>query len=165
MRFVRFVPWWRLNLIVLELFGSFPLELSICTFQALDLPDLLPRLRCRCLSALCRICGQGLLPRSLQIPICYNRSDTPLYRGGFADIWKGELQGRYVAVKVLRVYSTSDIGKITKVSWQSPTKIVSGFVRADRHRCFARRLSHGMLFAIQMCYLSGVLRPIKVNSQ
>jgi len=30
-------------------------------------------------------------------------------------VWKGEYQGRPVAAKVLRVYSTSDFGKIRKV--------------------------------------------------
>ncbi|KAF9644930.1 kinase-like protein, partial [Thelephora ganbajun] len=68
----------------------------------------------KCLAASRRICGrQALLPRSAQIPICYNRLDNPLYRGGYADVWKGEHQGRDVAVKVLRVYSTSDFDKIT----------------------------------------------------
>ena len=68
------------------------------------------------MSALCRICGrQALLPRLLQIPLCYNQSDIPLYHGGFADVWKGEHQGRKVAVKVLRVYLASNFSKITSV--------------------------------------------------
>lgn len=93
------------------------------TGQALDLPDLPPRLRAKCLSALCRICGrQVLLPRSVHIPLCYNRSDTPLYHGGFADVWKGEHHGLHVAVKVLRVYTTSDLGKIANVGPHSPPK-------------------------------------------
>ena len=82
--------------------------------QALDLPDLSPRLRKKCLGALCRVCGrQAVLPSTLQIPFCYDRLAHPLYRGGYADVWKGEHQGRSVAV--LRVYSTSDFGKITSV--------------------------------------------------
>ena len=73
----------------------------------------------RCLNTLCRICGrEALLPRSVQIPLCYNRSDTPLYRGGYADVWKGEHQGRKVAVKVLGIYLTSDFNKITRVGGQ-----------------------------------------------
>ena len=84
--------------------------------QALDLPDLQPRLRRKCLHILCRICGRrALLPKSLQIPLSHNRSDIPLYRGGYADVWKGEHQGCDVAVKVLRIYSTSDFGKVTTV--------------------------------------------------
>jgi hypothetical protein len=36
-------------------------------------------------------------------------------RGGYADVWKGEYQGRPVAAKVIRVYSTTDWNKIRKV--------------------------------------------------
>jgi hypothetical protein len=78
-----------------------------------------PQLRKRCLNTLCKICGrQALLPRSVQIPLCYDRSHTPLYRGGFADVWKGSYEGREVAVKVLVVYLTSDLDKITRVGDQ-----------------------------------------------
>ncbi|KAF9781558.1 kinase-like domain-containing protein [Thelephora terrestris] len=81
--------------------------------EALGLQDFPPRLREKCLAVLCRICGrQGLLPTALQIPISYNRSDIPLYRGGFADVWKGKLQGRHVAVKVIRIYSTTNSAKV-----------------------------------------------------
>ena len=84
--------------------------------QAFDLPDLAPWLRRKCLTTLCRICGhRGLLPRSLQILQCYNRSDIPRAKGGYADVWMGNYQGRQVAVKVLRVYSTTDLVKITRV--------------------------------------------------
>jgi hypothetical protein len=84
--------------------------------QALDLPNLMPWLRTKCLRTLCRICGcQALLPKSLQIPLCYDRLDVPRYRGGYADVWMGKHQGLQVAVKVLRVYSTSDFDKLINV--------------------------------------------------
>ena len=84
--------------------------------QSLKLPDLTPKLRRKCVSTLCRMCGQlALLPQSLQIPLCYDQSDAPLYRGGYADVWKGDHQGSKVAVKVLRVYSRDDFGRIVKV--------------------------------------------------
>ncbi|KAF9646821.1 kinase-like protein, partial [Thelephora ganbajun] len=61
------------------------------------------------------ICGRcASLPASLQIPLCYNRSDVPRYRGGYADVWKGAYQGCLVAAKVLRVYSTSNLDKIRR---------------------------------------------------
>ncbi|KAF9644353.1 kinase-like protein [Thelephora ganbajun] len=83
--------------------------------EILGLPGLPPQFRRKCLSALCRICGRrALLPTSLQIPPCYNRSDIPRYRGGYADVWRGEHQGRSVAAKVLRVCSTSDLDKIRR---------------------------------------------------
>ena len=73
-------------------------------------------LREKSLSTLRKICGrQALLPRSLQIPLCYDRSGEALCNGGTADVWMGEHQGIKVAVKVLRVFSTSDIEKIKRV--------------------------------------------------
>ncbi|KAF9643165.1 kinase-like protein [Thelephora ganbajun] len=82
-------------------------------YETLDI--LASWLRRKCLTALCKICGrESLLPRSVQIPLCYNRMDTPLYRGGYADVWKGEHRGREVAVKVLVVYMTSDLDKIKR---------------------------------------------------
>ena len=105
------------------LIGTFASDLPLSTYQALDLPDLLPWHRKKCLSVLCKICGrQALLPKSLRVPLCYNRSDNPLYRGGYADVWKGEHRGRHVAVKVLRVYSMGDSDKITSVRFSACSK-------------------------------------------
>ena len=84
------------------------------TDQTLD--ELVPWLRRKCLTTLCKICGHhGLLPRSLHIPLCYNRLDPPLYNGGYAEVWKGSHQGLEVAVKVLKVYLTSDFDEVTRV--------------------------------------------------
>lgn len=84
--------------------------------QMLD--ALAPQLRTRCLSTLSKICGcHGLLPKSVQIPLCYNRMDFPLYHGGYAEVWKGEYEGCKVAVKVLKVYQTSDLDRIKLVSY------------------------------------------------
>lgn len=121
-RFVPFASFPRHDLITAFLFYLPAFELSPSEHQALDFPNFQQRFRNKCLGALCKLCGyRALLPRSLQIPVCYNRSENPLYRGGFADVWKGEHQGRKVAVKVLRVYSTSDFFKITSVSVGSPS--------------------------------------------
>jgi hypothetical protein len=38
-----------------------------------------------------------------------------MYNGGYSEVWKGEYQGRAVAVKVLNVYQSSNIDKITRV--------------------------------------------------
>ena len=35
--------------------------------------------------------------------------------GGFADIYRGRLQGELIAVKMLKVYERSDIDKLLKV--------------------------------------------------
>ena len=41
--------------------------------------------------------GHALLPTALNIPVSYERTGDALYRGGFADVWKGEHRGREVA--------------------------------------------------------------------
>jgi len=51
----------------------------------------------------------------LKVPICYDRTSDALYRGGYADVWKGKCRGQDVAVKVIRTYSTSDLQKIIGV--------------------------------------------------
>ena len=62
------------------------------------------------------ICGRdSLIPESLKLPTCYNRSEIPQSSGGFADVWKGSYKGKDVAAKVLRVYATSNFEEITKV--------------------------------------------------
>jgi len=102
------------------------------TNQAIDLPTLSPRLRRNSLNLLSGVCGvYRLLPRSLHIPLCYDRLGTPLYRGGYADVWKGEHQGRPVAVKVLRVYLMDDFNKILSVGYHNLSKSVREPTDAD----------------------------------
>ena len=75
----------------------------------------------RWLRSLCKICDrQALLPRSLEIPLCYNPMDVPLCQGGFADMWKGQYHGRDIAAKALRVYQTNDFEQIRKVGCPQP---------------------------------------------
>jgi len=108
--------------------------------EALDRTDLPPRLRRKCLSVLCKICGRhALLPSSLKIPLCYDRSGTPLYHGGYADVWKGEHNGCQIAVKVLRVYSTSDFEKITSVGPHSLSRITLRTTHPDHRRGSAKK--------------------------
>ena len=85
--------------------------------QALDMPDLSPWARNQCLRPLYRTCGRyALLPKTMEIPICYDRTGDALYSGGYADVWKGQYLGRDVAVKVIRTYSSSDLEKVIGVS-------------------------------------------------
>ena len=53
----------------------------------------------------------------MKIPVWYDRTGRALYRGGFADVWKGKYRDRDVAIKVLRTYSTSDFQKIICVGY------------------------------------------------
>ena len=98
-----------------------------------------PKLRKKTLSALCKICGrQALLPRSLQIPFTYDQSDHPLFSGGYADVWMGEHRSRKVAVKVLRLSMTSNLGKIISVSYS--LNFLGKHMSADWDcRCSARK--------------------------
>ena len=80
------------------------------------MPDTPEFVRKKTLQLLYRVCRRhALLPRVLQIPVRYDRTRDALFRGGFADVWKGEHDGREVAVKVLRTYATSDFQKIIGV--------------------------------------------------
>jgi len=48
----------------------------------------------------------------------YDRTGVPLGYGGFADVWKGGLHDRDVAIKVLKMYQCSDREQIRRVSFQ-----------------------------------------------
>jgi hypothetical protein len=37
--------------------------------------------------------------------------------GGYGDVWKGSLQGKLLAVKVVRAYQKSDVIKLLKVQF------------------------------------------------
>ena len=45
----------------------------------------------------------------------YDRTGAPRYHGGFAEVWKAEHKGCEVAVKVLKVYASSNLAKVTRV--------------------------------------------------
>jgi len=84
--------------------------------EALDILNILPReIRTECLRTSYRICGrQALLPERLQVPLCYDPSEPPHCRGGFAEVWKGKNLGQEVAAKVLKVYGTDDFDLVRK---------------------------------------------------
>ncbi|KAF9791124.1 hypothetical protein BJ322DRAFT_428820 [Thelephora terrestris] len=85
--------------------------------EALDMPDLSPWAQNQCLRPLYRTCGRhALLPKAMEIPACYDPTGNALYKGGYADVWKGQYRGKDVAVKVIRIFSNSDLGKVIGVS-------------------------------------------------
>jgi len=61
----------------------------------------------------------GLLPDCLILGHVANRSDHPIARGTFGDIRRGQINGREVAIKEMRVYQRSDAQKLLKVGFCS----------------------------------------------
>ena len=77
-----------------------------------------PWLRKNCVSTLRKICSYHVvIPRLIQISLHYNQAEIPRYEGSFARVWKSEHEGMEVAVKVLKVYESSDLGKIRRVGF------------------------------------------------
>ena len=75
-----------------------------------------PEIRRSCIRTSYGICHRNaLLPKSLQIELCYDPTESAERLGGFADVWKGKHKGHVVAAKALRVYLTSDLEWTRKV--------------------------------------------------
>ena len=56
----------------------------------------------------------------MHITVSYDRTGGALYRGGFADVWKGDHSGRDVAIKIIRTYSESSLNAVIGASFQFP---------------------------------------------
>ena len=84
--------------------------------QALDTPGLTPSAQKKSLRLLYRTCGYyAIVPSTLKVLVDYDRTGDALYRGGYADVWKGECSGRDVAIKVIRLYSKDVLQKVVNV--------------------------------------------------
>jgi hypothetical protein len=59
----------------------------------------------------------GLYPECLILGHAANRRGDPIARGSFGDVWRGQIRGREVAIKALRVYQRSDAQKLLKVGF------------------------------------------------
>ena len=64
-----------------------------------------------------------MIPRSLEIEVHCDQQEYPLRNGGFADVWKCPYDGKEVAVKVLKVYQTSNFEQIRRVGCSRPVCI------------------------------------------
>ena len=84
--------------------------------QTLNSTELSPSTRKKTLRLLYRTCGHhAIIPSTLTVLVDYDRTDDALYRGGYADVWKGEYRGREVAVKVIRLYSRDVLKNVINV--------------------------------------------------
>ena len=120
------------------------LTLTYSVGQALDRPKLSPRTRESCLQSLYRICShRALLPTSLKVPVSFERTGDALYRGGYADVWRGDHCGRDVAVKVIRIYSDSDLQRVIGVSCWPRSALSCLCTNNALYRGSVRRLSRG----------------------
>jgi len=69
------------------------------------------------LNILCKMCSrQRIIPKSMHMPNCLDGELTEVYDGGHANLFRGEHKGRAVAIKILRLYLTSDFDKCCSVS-------------------------------------------------
>jgi len=76
----------------------------------------LDRERLKLLNKLCKTCSRHrVIPKSMQIPDC-SEGSVEVESGGFANVSRSTYEGRWVAVKVVRVYVTSDLDVILSVS-------------------------------------------------
>lgn len=70
------------------------------------------------LNRLCRNCDlERSLPRSMIITDASLQilSTRPVAGGGFGDVFRGEFDGRPAAVKVMRLWISSDLGEFLRV--------------------------------------------------
>ena len=108
-------------------------------FDNQTLYSLPPEIHRICLRYLIRTCGlRALIPSSLSIPLCYDPTNSPLYRGGLADVWKGQHNGQQVVAKALRVYTMNELEIFTKVG--RPQLVVSQRTYPVLYRGSVRRL-------------------------
>ena len=56
-----------------------------------------------------------MIPESIRIPDC-SKSSVEVESGGYTNVLRGTYEGHRVAIKVVRVYVTSDLDVILSVS-------------------------------------------------
>ncbi|THU88187.1 kinase-like protein [Dendrothele bispora CBS 962.96] len=80
-----------------------------------DYPGVLPRLRSKILHAMLRLSDKsGLYPNCLALDNDIKVGNYPLTAGGFGEIWKGLIGGQMACLKVVKIYSDSDVQKLLK---------------------------------------------------
>ena len=72
--------------------------------------------RLKLFNPLCKTCSRHrVIPKSMHIPD-YSKGAVEVECGGYANVSRSAYEGRQVAVKVVRMYITSDLGVILSVS-------------------------------------------------
>ena len=74
-----------------------------------------PNLKNRCFRVLRKVSpAHGILPKSY-FPPGVTLSDIPYASGGFADVWKGQQDGKPVCVKAFRTQPAANLDKVKRV--------------------------------------------------
>ncbi|KAG6824397.1 hypothetical protein H0H92_006974 [Tricholoma furcatifolium] len=91
-------------------------QILLDSFQRLlNMPDLDTSFRNKLIVATQRISiRSGLYPTSYELKDVVQVSQHPVNSGGFADIYKGNLQGQAVCLKTIRLYEDSEIKSLLK---------------------------------------------------
>ena len=72
--------------------------------------------RLKLFNKLCKTCSRHrVIPKSMHIPDC-SKDAVTVECGGYANVLRSTYEGRQVAVKVVRMYITSDLDVILSVS-------------------------------------------------
>jgi len=72
--------------------------------------------RLKLFNQLCKACSRHrIIPTSMHIPDC-SEGSVEVESGGFADVSRGTYDGRQVAIKVVRMYLSSELDVIRSVS-------------------------------------------------
>ena len=103
------------------------------------------------LNLLCKTCGlQRSLPASMIVSCVQNIPSMAEYAGGFGDVHRGEYNGRPVAVKVMRLYTTSNYGLCFSVGVSFHATKKSPLIPSLRDS--VEKPSHGSTYVTQMFY-------------
>jgi hypothetical protein len=130
------------------------------SFQRLDFP-MEPQYKSRHVKALLKLSrASGLYPECFTLKNI-EMENHPVDNGGYGDVYRGRLHGRKIAVKVLKVYQTSDLTRLVKVClkcdlYQSRLNMIL--------RNFCPRLSYGVNFPTPtFCLSTGFIVQTVIN--
>ena len=108
----------------------------------------------RCFRVLRRVSpAHGVLPKSYFLPGVTLIDNIPYAAGGFADIWKGQQDGKQVCVKAFRTQTPTNLDKIRRVCCSSLFQRV-GMLNLIPTRGSTVRLWGGSMFHIQTSFPS-----------
>jgi len=84
------------------------------------MPSLDPIYKRAFLNAMLRLSSiSGIYPKIFVQNSVTIQSSNPLTAGQFGDVWKGTFQDKQVAIKILRLYLTSDVSQHIKVGFST----------------------------------------------